>query len=128
MAKSGKFLIVSALLAVAGTAGAGGAWADLPGAPTCGGTTNHVCLYANNDYQGEIGDRPPQEGVQNINLAYDDTMDSWWNETNYNGRWYYNAAGGGTCSSLAKASKDANIGVFPSDELSSWATNGLCPA
>lgn len=110
----------------AGIAGISAANASLPGAPTCGGSSLHVCIYSNNDYVGLIGDRAPGGGVTNVAANYNDTMDSWWNETDTHGRWYYNANGTGTCSNLKKSSRDANIGVFPSDELSSWATNGLC--
>jgi Peptidase inhibitor family I36 len=126
MANPGRVLIVAAFTVAGGAMGVGVAQATLEGAPTCGGSNHHVCLYNDNDYQGEIGDRPNGGGVQNIPLNYNDTMDSWWNETNYNARWYYDANGQGSCNNLAKSSRDANIGVFPSDELSSWATNGLC--
>lgn len=108
-----------------------GAWAagitaaagSLDGAPTCGPGL-HVCLYANNGYQGEIGDRAAGGGVANIPSAYDNSMDSWWNETDTRAIWWYGANGTGTCNYLAKASRDGNIGVFPSDELTSWATDG----
>ncbi|MFT4081759.1 MAG: peptidase inhibitor family I36 protein [Nocardioides sp.] len=85
-----------------------------------------MCIYSSNNYVGEIGDRAAGKGVANINPAYNDQMDSWWNETNSKARWYYDGNGKGTCNNFAPGTRDGNIGVNPSDELSSWATNGYC--
>jgi hypothetical protein len=85
-----------------------------------------VCIYSNNDWIGEIGDRASGGAVVNITSTYNDEMDSYWNETSSNARWYYNPNGGGACNNLPAAHKDNNINVLSSDELSSWATNGAC--
>lgn len=100
--------------------------AYLEGAPTCGGAAHHACIYSSDNWVGEIGDRGAGGGVVNVNTAYNDQMDSYWNETNTHARWYYNANGGGTCTNMSASTKDDNINVFSSDELTSWATNGLC--
>lgn len=126
MSKLKRGIVLGLVTAGVGAAGVSAAQATLPGAPTCGGSSNNVCIYADNDYVGEIGDRSPGSGVVNVAANYNDTMDSWWNESNSDARWYYNANGTGTCNNLNASSRDANIGVFPSDELTSWATNGAC--
>ena len=87
---------------------------------------NRACIYDHNDFAGLLGTKGPDQPLDNVSASANDKTDSWENKTARNGAWYYDANAGGNCNTMSSHKEDANLAVFPSDELSSWKTNGAC--
>ncbi|CAB4549971.1 MAG: hypothetical protein F2534_05250 [Actinobacteria bacterium] len=87
---------------------------------------NRVCIYSDNNWVGLLGFRAAKLGIANVSAGANDKTDSWENKTATDARWYYDTNGGGNCHTMARNTERANLAWGPSDELSSWATNGRC--
>jgi hypothetical protein len=89
--------------------------------------SSRACIYTDNNYIGLLGYKSGGSGLSNVSAGANDKTDSWENKTSSNGRWYYDVNAGGNCYNMASHTENPNLGWAPSDELSSWAMNGLCP-
>ncbi len=85
-----------------------------------------ACIYTDNNYVGLLGTKSGGSGLSNVSSGANDKTDSWENKTSRNGAWYYDANAGGNCHNMTSGTQNPNLGVFPSDELSSWRMNGSC--
>lgn len=116
-----------------GLAGIAGGFAVTAVAPGIAGAVSgcdasRVCIFDDNNYEDRIGMRPAGEGRVDVSSSNNDRMDSWKNRTNTNAAWYYNFVdeNADNCRNMVANSSDGDVGVFNSDELSSWRTNRGC--
>lgn len=115
-----KKVLVAAVLTASAVAASGVA----PGAYGCDST--HACIYDNNGFSSMLAMKSAGVGLTNVGAGQNDRTDSWRNETNINGAWYYDTGGHGDCYNMLKHASNSNLGWAPSDELSSWRLNGQC--
>ena len=87
---------------------------------------NRACIYDHNNFVALLGTKGPSSGLDNVSSGANDKTDSWENKTSTTGAWYYDANAGGNCNTMGRGDENANLSVFPSDELSSWKTTGGC--
>jgi hypothetical protein len=87
---------------------------------------DRACIYDHNDFVALLGTKGPEQSLTNVSSGANDSTDSWENKTNGPGAWYYDANGGGNCNTMGRHDENPNLGVFPSDELSSWKTTAGC--
>lgn len=89
---------------------------------------NRVCLFDDNNFVNRIGNRPAGEPRENLGSDKNDRTDSWDNNTRTDAAWYYNFTweNADNCRNMPALREDANLGVFNSDEASSWRTNRGC--
>jgi hypothetical protein len=100
------------------------AWGTASGAYGCG--ASQACIYDNNGFSSMLAVKNAGAGLSNVGAGQNDRTDSWRNESNSHGAWYYNTNGGGDCYNMLANSSNSNLGWAPSDELSSWRLNGQC--
>lgn len=93
-----------------------------------GCSSNRVCIFDSNNYKNRLGQRSAGEGRVNVSGDNNDRTDSWINDTSTRSAWYYNFTyeNDSNCNSMAPHASNPNLGVYPSDELSSWRTNRGC--
>jgi hypothetical protein len=86
-----------------------------------------ACIYDDNNYNSELAEKRAPSNRTNVGAGQNDKTDSWLNRSDYNGAWFYDINGGGNCYNMIRHTGNPNLGVNPSDELSSWRVNGkLC--
>ena len=117
-----KKLLITSIVVGAGVLGAG--MSASAGSNLC--DPNRACIYDHNNFVALLGTKGPGVGLTNVSSGANDKTDSWENKTSRTGAWYYDANGGGNCNTMHAHDEKANLHVFPSDELSSWKTNGGC--
>ncbi|WP_345526383.1 peptidase inhibitor family I36 protein [Nocardioides endophyticus] len=104
--------------------------AGAPGLATAvdGCASNRACIFDDNNFQDRIGSRAAEGGRVDVSSGNNDRMDSWKNNTGTNAAWYYNFVdeNSDNCRNMPKNDSDGNVGVFNSDELSSWRTDRGC--
>lgn len=87
-----------------------------------------VCIFDENNFIDRMGSGAAGGGRVNVSDANNDRTDSWDNNTGTNAAWYYNFTyeNADNCRNMPARSEDPNLGVFNSDELSSWRTDRGC--
>jgi hypothetical protein len=90
--------------------------------------TDHMCMWANNNYGVMIGDRPHnQSNVVNLGSSENDRMDSWANRSaQYAGCMFSDAGGAGDRQTMSRNANDDNVNPANSDEVTSWRTANGC--
>lgn len=90
--------------------------------------TARMCMWANNDFKFEIGDRSAGSStITNLSGDNNNEMDSWANKSSlYEGCMYGGANGTGDRQGMGVNSTDSNVGFANSDEVSSWRTRYGC--
>lgn len=115
---------------VVGLAAGAGVLVVFPGIALAvdGCENNRVCIFDDNDYKNRLGIKPAGEPRANVASQNNDRTDSWINDTTTNAAWYYNFTyeNSDNCRTMYDQSSDGDLGVFNSDELSSWRTNRGC--
>lgn len=89
--------------------------------------SNSGCIYTDNNFVGLLGYKAAGATYSNVSSGANDKMDSWENKAYGAGAWWYDQNKQGKCYTMYARSDNPNLGVFPSDELSSWRMNGGCP-
>jgi hypothetical protein len=119
--------VTSAAIGVVAAIGAVGIMPGLAQAVN-GCEPNRVCIFDENNFLDRMGMRPAGEGRKDVSAANNDRTDSWKNNTGTNAAWYYNFTyeNADNCRNMPAHDQDSNLGVFNSDELSSWRTNRGC--
>lgn len=117
-------------IAAIGIAAAVGSLVATPGLAQAvnGCDFNKVCVFDDNNFVNRLGSRDPGLGRVDVSGANNDRTDSWDNNTGTNAAWYYNfvSENADNCRNMPAGREDPNLGVFNSDELSSWRTNRGC--
>ncbi|MER7420733.1 peptidase inhibitor family I36 protein [Micromonospora peucetia] len=90
--------------------------------------SNHMCMWANNDFGVMIGERPHNQAtVVNLSSTNNDRMDSWANRSaQYAGCMFSDAGGAGDRQTMGLNSNDNNVSPLNSDEVTSWRTANGC--
>ena len=117
-------MAIVGMLAVSGLgAGATSAFAALNDCDS-----NHMCMWANNDYAVMIGERNHGEAnIVNLSTANRDRMDSWANRSaTHTGCMYSGLNGTSDKQTMGRVSNDNNVSPLNSDEVKSWRTKNGC--
>lgn len=106
--------------------GGGAAFAASASAGSADCVGARMCIYTNSNYSGLLASRVGGGGILNLIAEDDNRMDSWENKTAYNGAWYDDRNGGGTCNTMSAGRFNADVGFFSRNGMSSWRSNGAC--
>lgn len=116
-----KLLITTAIV---GTGALASGMSASAGSNLC--PADRACIYDHNNFVALLGTKGPSQGLTNVSQPANDSTDSWENKTARSGAWYHDANGEGDCHTMKPGEENPNLSVGPSDELSSWKTNGAC--
>lgn len=119
----GTTRVMVALAAVAATAVVSTGGTSAAGSNLC--TNTSVCIYDDANWVGLLGKRSTSTGWIGVSAGANDQTSSWENDRSTGARWAWHSDHTG-CRSMPAHREDNYIAEPDNDELSAWATNGVC--